>query len=165
FVKLHEEFKEGRSGTTATVAMILDGKVWIANVGDSRTILDNGIQLSEDAKPTDPRYQKGIENRGDKVFLGRINGCLAVARAIGDHDVGTINPRPKITVYPLSKVLKGGHLILACDGVYNVSSTRQVAAAVWNHKNLSVKELAKNIVYSAYIAGSEDNLSVLLVKF
>lgn len=164
FVKLHEEFKESRSGTTATVAMILDGKLWTANVGDSRTILDNGIQLSEDAKPTDPRYQKGIENRGDKVFLGRINGRLAVARAVGDHDVGTINARPKITVYPLSKILKKSHLILTCDGIYDVSSTRQIAASVRTHKDLSAVELAKNLVYSAYKADSEDNLSVLIVK-
>ncbi|OGN58689.1 MAG: hypothetical protein A3C42_01330 [Chlamydiae bacterium RIFCSPHIGHO2_02_FULL_45_9] len=57
------EFNEPQSGTTATVAMILDGKLWTANVGDSRTILDNGIQLSEDAKPTDTHYRKGIENQ------------------------------------------------------------------------------------------------------
>lgn len=165
FVRLNEEFKETRPGTTATVAMILDGKLWTANVGDSRTILDSGIQLSEDAKPTDPRYRKGIENRGGKVFFNRVNGCLAVARAVGDHDVGAISPRPKITVYPVSKLAKGSHLILTCDGIYDVSSTRQIAAAVRAHKDRPAVELAKNIVYSAYEANSGDNLSALVVKF
>lgn len=35
-----------------TVAMILDGKLWTANVGDSKTILDIGIQLSEGDNPS-----------------------------------------------------------------------------------------------------------------
>ena len=75
-----------------------------------------------------------------------------------------INPRPKITMCPLSEIPKESHLILACDGIYHVSSTRQVAAAVKSHKNCSVAELAKNIVYSAYKAGSKDNLTALVVK-
>jgi serine/threonine protein phosphatase PrpC len=164
FVKLNQEFKGPCSGTTVTVAIILDGKLWTANIGDSRTILDNGIQLSEDAKPADPRYQKGIEKRGGHVFYGRVNNSLAVARALGDHDISAISARPKITVYPLSTILKGSHLILACDGIYDVSSTRQIANAVQTHKDESADELAKNIVYSAYQAGSKDNLSALVVK-
>lgn len=165
FVRLSGEFSERRSGTTATVAMILDGKLWTANVGDSRTILDTGVQLSEDAKPTDPRYSKGIENRGGGVYFGRVNGMLAVARAVGDHDVGAISARPKITVYPLSMIPSGSHLILACDGIYDVASTRQVAASVREHGDQPAAEMAKNIVYSAYQAGSGDNLSALVVKF
>ncbi|EKE08399.1 MAG: hypothetical protein ACD_17C00186G0003 [uncultured bacterium] len=165
FVRLKGEFNEPQSGTTATVAMILDGKLWTANVGDSRTILDNGIQLSEDAKPTDTHYRKGIENRGGMIFCNRVNGNLAVARAVGDHNVGAISARPKITVYPVAAIPKGSHLILTCDGIYDVSSTRQIAAAVQTHKDRPAAELAKNIVYSAYQANSGDNLSALVVKF
>jgi serine/threonine protein phosphatase PrpC len=164
FVKLEEEFTERQPGTTATVAMILDQKIWTANVGDSRTILDNGIQLTEDAKPTDPYYLKGIENRGGTVFYNRVNGILAVARAIGDQNVGAVSPRPKIYDYPIANIPKGSHLILTCDGIYDVSSTRQIARAVRSHKDLSAEELAKNIVYSAYEANSGDNLSALVIK-
>lgn len=169
FARLKADFKGGISGTTATVAMILDGKLWTANVGDSRTILDNGIQLSEDAKPDDPIYKKGIERRGGRVLVDpqgvpRVNGNLAVARAIGDRHVGAMSGRPKITAYPLSNILEKTHLILACDGVYDVASTKQVAGAVKNNSELSVEELAKNIVYSAYESGSEDNVSTLVVK-
>lgn len=172
FVRLNQEFTHESAGTTATVAMILDGRIWTANVGDARTILDNGIQLSEDAKPTDPRYKQGITNRGGIVFSNRVNCKLAVARAIGDHSLKDMNrgsilvvsARPKITVYPLSSIEKGSHLILACDGIYDVASTRQVSTAVREDRDTSAVELAKNIVYSAYQAGSTDNLSALVVK-
>lgn len=172
FVRLNQEFTHESAGTTATVAMILDGRIWTANVGDARTILDSGIQLSEDAKPTDPRYTQGISNRGGIVFRTRVNRQLAVARAIGDHSLKDMNrgsilvvsARPKITVYPLSSIEKGSHLILACDGIYDVASTRQVSTAVREDRDTSAVELAKNIVYSAYKAGSTDNLSALVFK-
>ncbi len=161
FVCLDKEFGTRVSGTTATVAMILDNKLWVANTGDSRTILDNGLQLSEDAKPTDIRYRRGIEKRGCFVAFGRINARLAVARAIGDNLIGPINARPKITAIPLPK---DTHLILACDGIYDVASTRQIAAAVQASGHLSPQEIAASLVYSAYQAGSTDNLSALVVR-
>lgn len=177
FVGLNKDLAHPRAGTTATVSMILDGKVWTANVGDSRTILDDATQLSEDAKPNDPRYRQGIEDRGGQVYhrfghVPRINSILAVARAIGDHGIRGLNDsslqpvsaRPKITMIPLSEIEPGTHLILACDGIYDVASTRQVAGGVKGDKDGSNIQLAQNIVHSAFIAGSTDNLSALVVK-
>ncbi len=57
-------------GTTATFALTLNGKLWTANVGDARTVLDQQgvpLQLSEDAKPDHPRYRRGIEHRGGHI--------------------------------------------------------------------------------------------------
>ncbi|MCX6987634.1 MAG: PP2C family protein-serine/threonine phosphatase [Chlamydiae bacterium] len=177
FVGLNKDLAHPRAGTTATVSMILDGKLWTANVGDSRTILDDATQLSEDAKPNDSRYRQGIEDRGGIVTnrwndAPRINRVLAVGRAIGDHlirgvDDNSLRPvsaRPKITMIPLSEIELGTHLILACDGIYDVASTRQVAQGVKGDKDGSSMQLAQNIVHSAYMAGSKDNLSALVVK-
>ncbi len=171
FVQLNQEFKK-KSGSTATVALLLDGKLWTANVGDSRTILDNNgqtIQLSEDAKPGDPRYAKGIKNRGGFVnwFGGmRVNGVLAVARSVGDHKLqGAVSARPKITAMSLKEVAPDSHLVLACDGIYDVASSRQIGDAVRDHSDLSPSELAQNIVFSAYQANSKDNLSAMVIRF
>ena len=164
--KLHDEFKEEKSGTTANVAMFLDDKIYISNVADSRAILDDGRQLSEDQKLNDEYYIRGIQKRGNIVYFGRFNGLLAVPRAIGDRDVRIeektrISARPKITAIANPKE---GHLILGCDGIYDVASTRQVAESVREHADQSAAELARAIVYSAYKADSKDNLSVLVIK-
>jgi serine/threonine protein phosphatase PrpC len=170
-IKVEAPHLEGQ-GSTATVALIFNGKLWIANVGDSRAILDRngGTQLTEDAKPDDLRYKKSIEKRGGVVSLAaeggvaRIDWNLAVARAIGDHRLrGHVSARPKITTFPVPTA--GSHLILACDGIFDVASTTQVAMAVEANSALKAEEIASGIVSSAFRAGSRDNLTALVIKF
>jgi serine/threonine protein phosphatase PrpC len=144
--------------------MLLNGRLWTANVGDSRIILDNGIQLTEDATPNDPNYKKRIIARGGCVLRQRVNGYLGVARAIGDHDVIGVCAEAKIIDFPISELPENSHLILTCDGIYEVASTRQIAKVVQDNKALSALDLAKNIVYSAYHSDSGDNLTALVVK-
>ncbi|HEY5260344.1 MAG TPA: PP2C family protein-serine/threonine phosphatase, partial [Rhabdochlamydiaceae bacterium] len=158
-------------GSTGTFAMILDEKLWTGNVGDSRTVLDRAgtpVQLSEDAKPDDAAYEKGILNRDGVVVDGlppRVNGILAVARAFGDHGLnGAVSARPKITMVPLKAIPKDSHLVLCCDGVWDIGSTAQVVKAVRANRNESPATLARNIVYSSLRAGSTDNLSAMVVK-
>lgn len=171
FVRLNDRFKEN-SGSTATALMILDGKAWVANVGDSRTILvKNGgitVALSEDAKPSTERFKKGIEKRGGYVLNKQIiQGAwgLAVARAVGDHVFGrSVSTRAKITVIPLSEIGEDSHFVLACDGIFDVASSKQIGAAVHENRKVSAEVLARNIVNSAYSAGSQDNLSIMIIE-
>lgn len=159
-------------GATATIAMILDQKLWTANVGDARGVIDNNgvpIQMTEDAKPSDERYRRGIEKRGgfvqDVFGVPRVNGQLAVARAIGDHSLGgSISARAKVTMIPLEQIKPSHHFVLCCDGIYDVARTQDVVAAIHDHKSLQVGDLARNIVYSAYQAGSTDNLSCMVIR-
>lgn len=172
FVELNQEFKQAhpnaRLGTTACMAILLNNQLWCANVGDSRAVLiHNGraTQLSDDAKPGDPKYQAGIEHRGGRVMDGRINWELAVARAIGDHHVRGVSARPKIMKIPLADVASGGHLILGSDGFWDVTSSRQAARAVRRNPILPGQEekAAQNFVYSAGQVGSTDNTTVMVV--
>lgn len=174
---LHPQIARNQ-GSTATIAMILDGNLWTANVGDSRTVLDNNgtpFQLSRDAKPADPLFRAGIEHRGGNVTDGgtpRVNGILAVARAFGDLQLnGAVSVRPTITVISLSVIQPESHLILCCDGIFDVARTIDVVNLAyrsrgffaWNRR-LSVGEIARDITSTAYQAGSTDNLSALVVK-
>lgn len=167
FAKLHEDYT-GKDGTTATVALIVGDQIWVANVGDSRTVLCNhseAIQLSDDAKPLKERFLNKIEDLGGFVFGNRVGGYLNVARAVGDKNISGISPKPKITVYPLSEV-QNGYLVLACDGLYDVTSTNEVSEAInqMDQQGFSVQTMAKHLVYSAIMSGSGDNVSVMIIK-
>jgi serine/threonine protein phosphatase PrpC len=169
--------KDYEDGTTATVAMILEDKIWVANVGDSRTILvkdGKATQASEDAKPEIMRYKKKIEKLGGSVnFFAnayRVNGNIAVARAIGDHYiVGTngeccVSPNPKITCYSL-KDFEGGYIVAACDGLYDVAATHEVGQAIGQmaSQKLSTDQMSQQLVCQALDFGATDNLSVVVV--
>ncbi len=173
FVKLNEAYT-GSAGSTATLAVILDKRLWVANVGDSRTVIDNNgqpIQMSQDANPSIPRFAKSIHNRKGRIVLDteddifRVGGIIAPARAFGDHEVLGMSSRPKITRIPLANLKKGSRLILACDGVWDVASTRQIVSASHQAKakKLPLEKVARTLVQSAYKAKSQDNLTVLAV--
>lgn len=172
----------GPDGTTALMAVILNGKVWIANVGDSRAIFvkdGTATQASEDAKPEIPRYKKTVEKLGGCVRrrlgegeVDRVNGVLAVARAIGDKEIVgrdgktcCISPDPKISYYSLEE-FKNGYLVLACDGLYDVATTNEVGRAITQMDELgeTVEIMSKRLVHSAIYKGSQDNVSVIITK-
>ncbi len=167
-------------GTTATIAFVLGDKIWFANLGDSRAVLikkdGTAVQATEDAKPNITRYQRRIEKRGGTVERGgngiyRVNGNLAVATAIGDKGIKSseghrcILPNPKITCYPLAD-FKNGHLVVACDGLWDVVSSNEIGKAIkkMSDQKESVKQMAQRLVWSAIDGGSKDNVSTIVVK-
>lgn len=177
FVALDEECKALRlpSGTTATVALIIDGNLWVANVGDSRTILQDlhlgTRQLTEDFHATNERNVNSIKNRGGFIIGGKIpsscsQGFLSVGRSIGS---GT-NARPKIVKIPLSEIAEGSFLILGSDGIYGmnhtIASSEQIGEAVEENaaKQTPLPHIAQDIVNSAFQAGSSDNLALMIVR-
>jgi len=92
-------------GSTATTAFYRDGKLFIANVGDSRVVLcskGKGVPLSSDHKPSKAEERRRIIALGGKVIncfgVPRVNGVLAVARAFGNRTLrAVIRADPEIT--------------------------------------------------------------------
>ena len=94
--------------------------LYTANVGDARIVLcRNGraLRLSYDHKGSDEHEGKRITNAGGLILNNRVNGVLAVTRALGDaymKDLVTGHP------YTTETVIQADideFLILACDGV------------------------------------------------
>ena len=62
--------------------------LYVSNAGDSRAVISTkngrGIPLTEDHKPKHPKETQRIKNAGGFVENGRVNGSLALSRALGD---------------------------------------------------------------------------------
>ncbi len=112
-------------GSTATVAVIKNAKIFVANAGDSRAVLcrdGEAIPLSKDHKPSrQMKWQRIIKAFGlcDVVLGDRVQGVLAVSRALGDKVLNPyVIPEPEITQTRVDP--QHEFLILACDGVWDV---------------------------------------------
>ncbi len=160
------------SGTTANIALRINGDLWVINLGDSRAILLDQAghirQISEDAEPDTPKYRHSIEKRGGYVVdvdgTPRVNGNLAVARTLGDHYLnGAISARGKVIKIP-SRECSGGTLIQVCDGITEVAFSKDIARTVQRQLHLGnpVEHAASRPVAKAYQAGSMDNMSVMV---
>ena len=76
------------AGCISCVVLITQDKIICANSGDSRAVigLKNGdlIELSYDHKPDNDGELKRVKAGGGFVEDGRVQGVIAVSRAIGD---------------------------------------------------------------------------------
>ncbi|KDO33005.1 hypothetical protein SPRG_02696 [Saprolegnia parasitica CBS 223.65] len=87
-----QESDRPQAGSTATTVFIAGRRMYVANVGDSRTVLSrNGVavRLSNDHKPSRPDEAQRIRDTGGFIIHGRIMGELAVSRAFGDCEFKT----------------------------------------------------------------------------
>lgn len=136
------DLRNDGSGCTAVSLLITgEGKMICANAGDSRCVLCRGGKahpLSTDHKPTLDSELKRIQKAGAFVTAGRVNGNLALSRAIGDFDFKqnkdipaedqAISAKPEIVVRQMRH--DDDFLVLACDGIWDVMSNDDVVELV-----------------------------------
>lgn len=95
FLKLDEKLKslpavesgEDISGSTAVACLISPTHFFFANCGDSRAVMSRNGQAvfsTQDHKPVNPIEKERIQAAGGSVMIQRVNGSLAVSRALGD---------------------------------------------------------------------------------
>lgn len=174
FLMTHESIEEDKKeiGSTATAAVIKNGKIFVANAGDSRTVLSSAgkaMALSKDHKPNrEDEMRRILRGGGFVTYLcgaWRVQNSLAVSRALGDKSFHPhVIAEPEITVTPLAD--EHEFLILACDGVWDVMDNQGAVDTV--RRSLTESDdyytVAKNLVQNAYEMGSEDNISAIIVN-
>lgn len=176
----HPKFLSGeeRSGTTAVTAFVSPEKIIFANCGDSRAVLATSSSVrfgTYDHKPCNEEEKKRIENAGGSVMIRRVNGSLAVSRALGDYDYKNVSGLPPteqlVSAEPDLSVMdrsdKDEFLILACDGVWDVMTNEEVVSYI--HSRLLVmenlQEVCAELLETCLAKGSRDNMSVILIAF
>ncbi|XP_056329963.1 protein phosphatase, Mg2+/Mn2+ dependent, 1Na (putative) [Danio aesculapii] len=166
------------SGSTAASVMISPRNFYFINCGDSRTFLcRNGhvVFYTEDHKPFNPREKERIQNAGGSVTLQRINGSLAVSRALGDFDFKEVEWRaqteqlvsPEPEVYELERTPEDEFLVVACDGVWDAIGNEDLCAFVRNRLHVcdDLREICSQVIDLCLYKGSLDNITIIIICF
>jgi serine/threonine protein phosphatase PrpC len=160
------------AGSTAVVAVRSGAELYLANLGDSRAVLCQGGQVlysTADHKPDNPSERARILRAGGHVQAGRVNGVLAVSRAFGDWDLkktpdgryagplAPVSSAPVVATVQLPKTPTV--LLLACDGLWDVYSNKEVAQHLARAPG-SCAALTRSAIHER---NSQDNVTVMSV--
>ncbi|KAK4947900.1 Protein phosphatase 2C 2 [Elasticomyces elasticus] len=175
-------YEDEVSGCTASVGIISREKIWVANAGDSRSVL--GVKgrakpLSFDHKPQNEGEKARISAAGGFVDFGRVNGNLALSRAIGDFEFkksADLSPEQQIvTAFPdviTHEVSSDDEfLVIACDGIWDCQSSQAVVEFV--RRGIAAKQelhlICENMMDNCLASNSEtggvgcDNMTMIVI--
>ncbi|KAI8379555.1 phosphatase 2C-like domain-containing protein [Radiomyces spectabilis] len=179
------QYEHETSGCTAVVALLTkDNILYVGNAGDSRAVISaNGkaIALSQDHKPTNAKETARIEKAGGHVEAGRVNGNLALSRALGDFEFKqndslpaeeqAVTANPDVTDHKLTK--NDEFIIVACDGIWDCLTNQEavnfVRKGLSNKKTLATicEEMMDECLADESDLGGVgcDNMTVIIVAF
>jgi len=170
---------EDKSGTTAVCALITEKYLIIANCGDSRGVCCvNGkpALVTLDHKPSNDPERERIQNAGGSVVIQRVNGSLAVSRALGDFEYKNVegkgpteqlvSPEPEFFIKPILPD-QDEFLVLACDGVWDVMSNEDICNFVSARLKITdnLETVANEVIDTCLYKGSRDNMSIIIIAF
>lgn len=171
-----------KSGCTAIVAILTDTHIIVANAGDARGILvqgDSSVRpMSFDHKPMNPEETARIEAAGGYVSSRRVNGDLAVSRALGDFTYKQADSVPakdqSVTAFPDIEITERDgtdqFLLLACDGIWDVMTNDEAGAFVKEHveggyKGEPMSKVLERLLNKCLEKSSMDNMTAAMVVF
>jgi len=167
------------SGCTATGVLVTPKHFFMMNIGDSRSVVcrkNAFFFATEDHKPTHYSERMRIEKAGGHVSQNRVNGQLAVSRALGDFEMKRNNAcdqisqlvSPEADVTVLERIEETDNFItICCDGIFDVMSNEEVVD--YFKKRIPykrhLKDLCEDLADYCCHKGSKDNLSVMILNF
>lgn len=181
--QLYQTIPMDRAGCTAVALCIHDNILYCANAGDSRCVLcRNGeaFPLSNDHKPFNPTEECRIQRAGGFVCNRRVNGILALSRAIGDFrfKTNTLVPWEEQAVTCVPEVqftrLQPGNdsfAIVACDGIWDVKTNEEAVKFVKHRMQMGMplEDIAADLITHCLspnpMGRGTDNMTVVIVKF
>ena len=126
------------------MVLITQTHIYCGNAGDARCVISQGgtaVDLSEDHKPDLPSERSRVLQAGHMVEDGRVDGIIAISRAIGDWEYksATLEPAkmavsafPEVRSYEINPQLD--FIITACDGIWDCMTSQQAVDFVGTAK-------------------------------
>jgi serine/threonine protein phosphatase PrpC len=179
FVDVGRSIQSEDAGSTAAVCLKIGNQLFAANAGDSRMILitpdGKPISLSEDGSLELDHFARRVKKRGATIerdekqqirVLPEIAGGYTVNNAggIGENCFGN-SARPKIVSYTLPDDPTGYILLIASDGLWDVTTSDDIAAFVHTIRLDKAEMIGAAVVKRAYNTSGHDNTSVVIAKF
>ncbi|KAK8516080.1 hypothetical protein V6N12_013489 [Hibiscus sabdariffa] len=153
---------ERDDGSTASTAVLVGNHLYVANVGDSRTIIS---KAGEDHKPNRSDERKRIENAGGVVMWAgtwRVGGVLAMSRAFGDRMLKQfVVAEPEIQYKEIDEEFE--LLVLASDGLWDVVPNEDAVSLAGAEKE--PETAARKLTETAFLRRSADNITCIVVRF
>lgn len=143
-------------GTTLTAAMIREGRLHVAHVGDSRAyLLRNGqlTQLTSDHTLVEQMVRDGQISRDEAAVHPHrsvLTRAIGVERAI---EVDTLAPLP---------LQPGDQILLCSDGLTGPLGEDELARLLGEHDDSEAAVQA--LIHAANAAGGPDNITVVLLR-
>ena len=192
---VEEEYQMGEthdsSGTTLVAVLVTPHCIMCANVGDSRAILvTHGsvvLPLSVDHSPNTHEEEERIVKAGGTVHSGRVDGILAMSRALGDYEFKDTNlvmnnttnkllhaAQQKVSSLPdvvvhIRNQLEDKFIVMACDGIWDVLTNQECTDIV---KTLFEQEgesnlglICEELLDTCLKRGSRDNMTAIILQF
>lgn len=141
-------------GTTVVAAIIMNGTVKLANVGDSRAYYieqGNIRQLTTDHSIVQTMVENGQLTEDEAKIHPNKN---IITRAVG------VKPHVDVDIYDCT-LQNGGTLLLCSDGLSNGLDDAKIAEIV---ENTPFEQAAQKLIDTAIENGSTDNITVALVQ-
>ncbi len=157
FQRSNEDAATSGMGTTMTVALVdhTDGTIAFGHVGDSRAYRVRGGELEQ---LTDDHSLVG-----ELVRSGRLSPEEAESHPQRSVITRALGTEPDVDVDTFTVDAEPGDIYLLCsDGLTDMTSTRDILAAVESNHDLD--DAAHALVRAANDGGGEDNITVVLFQ-
>eukprot|EP01026_Neomeris_dumetosa_P017291 TRINITY_DN1661_c0_g1_i5.p1 TRINITY_DN1661_c0_g1~~TRINITY_DN1661_c0_g1_i5.p1 ORF type:complete len:848 (-),score=189.38 TRINITY_DN1661_c0_g1_i5:382-2925(-) len=180
FIKVDKECKEKceKSGTTATLLVMVGWQLVVASVGDSYCYVDNGkavklVSSNHRVEDNQEERQAVLERGGeiakeadeDNKPVGPLRvwpGGIQMSRSLGDlQSAAVISPLPDIKVVTIPPC--GSRIVVASDGLWDAYKSNP-KAAVHSIRGCAAGAAAPKLLVSAVKkVGLKDDISILVV--
>ncbi|XP_053463075.1 probable protein phosphatase 1N [Nycticebus coucang] len=177
--RLRSLWPRGEQGGSTAVALLVSPLfLYLAHCGDSRGVLSRAGAVAfctEDHRPFRPRERERIHDAGGTICRRRIEGSLAVSRALGDFaykeapgrppELQLVSAEPEVTA--LARQAEDEFMVLASDGVWDAISGVDLAGLVASRLRLGLAPelLCAQLLDTCLCKGSLDNMTCILVCF
>ena len=155
YEKSHSDPALSGMGSTMVAAVIRNGMLTVANVGDSRLyIIRDGItQVTKDHSYVEEQVELGNISRYSDEYNKNKN---IITRAVGIEDT------VKADFFEV-ELVKNDYILICSDGLTNMVDDDSIFAIISGHGSLQYK--ANTLIAAANENGGNDNIAVILIKY